>query len=186
MPPLKELGMPAKKRMVKVIKSASGEFTFPTIMVNGREKSLTCFPDRWILLPKEFVDDEYVLDAETKGLVLVQESETIPENPKQYPDIIETDSSAKNWLNSLLLGEYTDQMKSYLVDWRNSRLITPGRIGTLKQRILPLVQCAMEREREGKNRADLIADLERMANYILKEEWQWDNVQSASRGSARP
>jgi hypothetical protein len=178
--------MPAKKRVVKVIKSKEGEFTFPSIMVNGILKSLTCFPDRWTLLPKEFYEDEYVLDAEEKGLVLIKESDTIPEGRRRYPDSIETDTTAKGWLDTLLNGAYTDQFKSYLTDWQKVRNTEKGKIIQLKDRILPMVRVALEREAEGQNRPELLKDLERMQTYILKEEWQWDNVQSAGRGNPRP
>lgn len=175
----------AKKRVFKVIKSTKGEFTFPTINVDGQPKSLTCYPNRWTLLPKEFVDNEYLDDALAKGMVELKESDSIPEARRPYTDVVENDPTAKGWLDILLNGPYTDQMKSYLVDWRSSRTVSKGRQGELKNRILPLVQCAIEREKEQQNRKDLLQDLERLEQYILKEEWNWD-VQSAGRGNTRP
>jgi len=174
---------------IKVIRSVSGsDHTFPSKMVDGLLKSLTAPWDRYTFLPPEFVDDPYVLDASAKGLVDIQDSDRMPAGPEPYPQEIEDDSLLKGWLTSLLYGPYTDQFRSYLKDWINPRMAASGargavtRVLMLKNRVLPLVRCALRLEAKGQNRQGLLADLKKVEQFVANEEWQWD-VQSSGRGN---
>lgn len=174
---------------IKVIRSLTGsDYTFPSKMVDGLLKSLTAPWNRGAFLPPEFADDPYVLDADAKGFVEISESDLIPAGPAPYPQEIEDDPLLKGWLTSLLFGPYTDQFKSYLKDWINPRQVVSGargavtRVLMLKNRVLPLVRCALQLEAKGQNRQELLADLKKVEQFVANEEWQWD-VQSASRGN---
>jgi hypothetical protein len=52
----------------------------------------------------------------------------------------------------------------------------------LKNRVLPLVRCALRLEAKSQNRQELLADLKKVEQFVANEEWQWD-VQPSGRGN---
>lgn len=170
--------MPRKKTAtvtgIKVIRSKTGsDFTFPTRVVDGKDKSVTAPWDRQAYLPPEFWDDPYVRDAVEKGLVEVSDAQRMPPGPDPMPD--ELDANAKGWLYNLIHGKYNEQYKSFLADWRGKFPVgsnRKARINELVNRIQPLCRHAVRLERKNQNRADLIADLETTIKWIEDEGWQ--------------
>ena len=160
----------------KVIRSVTGsDLTFPSKMVDGMMKSLTAKWDQDIFLPPEFENDPYVRDAEAKGQVKIGEAERIPTGPKPLPDSL--DSTSKGWLTQLLYGAYDERMKSFLTDWANPTFPRgankSARITDLMDRILPLVKYAIQYEQEMRNRSDVLADLNKVEDFIENEGWKW-------------
>jgi hypothetical protein len=172
--------MPTAKRF-KVIQSKTGsDFTFPTKMVDGAPKSLTAPWDRAALLPDEFQNDPYILDAAEKGQVEISDADKIPTGPLPFPKEVDDDPILKGFATALLYGAYTDQLKSYSKDWTNKRLAeqgnrgAPARINSLRNRVLPLVRCIITLEKKLQNRADVLSDMKRVEKFITGKEWEWD------------
>jgi len=131
--------------------------------------------DHWGYLPPGWETNPHLVDFVKKGMIELGESDGMPAMAVQIPQ--DLDPAQREWVHVLCYGEYSEQFRTVIRDWRDTRLASKTeRQYTLLNRVLPLCEAAVAVERQVRNRQDVIKDLLETVNFIRSEGWRRLNV----------
>ena len=164
--------------MVKTLRSKTGSSVhIPSVNLEELKMGigLEAPYDHWGYLPPGWETNPHLIDFVKKGMVELGESDGMPAPAAQIPQ--DLDSAQREWIRTLCYGEYTEQFRTVIKDWRNPQLAAKtARRDTLLNRVLPLCEAAVVVERQVTNRSNVIQDLLETVNFIRSEGWRRANV----------